>query len=81
MIGVLSDLAAAGCAPGFEECDGICIDVQNDGEHCGSCVLSCGDGLVCIDHLGVLLHQRQIEGGARSSKSRRLTWCAEKTEA
>jgi hypothetical protein len=41
--------AAVGCPLGSLECDGVCIDVQSDKDHCGSCLLGCGDGLVCID--------------------------------
>jgi hypothetical protein len=36
------------CRPEFV-CDGVCVDLLRDDEHCGECGESCGRGLVCSD--------------------------------
>lgn len=43
----------AGCTPEpcprpLVECDGICIDVASDVDHCGRCGRACGGGLGCV---------------------------------
>jgi len=35
------------CAPGLTACDGVCVDLDTDPEHCGSCDRSCGDDVAC----------------------------------
>lgn len=35
------------CAPGFERCEGVCVDTQIDPNFCGDCSRSCPIGEVC----------------------------------
>lgn len=35
------------CAEGHVECAGGCVNLQENGEHCGACNEACSDGLVC----------------------------------
>lgn len=37
----------AGCPEGLTDCDGECLDVQRDPDHCGRCDHPCGSGDVC----------------------------------
>lgn len=37
------------CPQGAEDCDGECVDIENDPENCGACELSCGDREYCDD--------------------------------
>jgi hypothetical protein len=32
------------CRPGLTECDGECVDLHSDGDHCGRCTTSCASG-------------------------------------
>ena len=34
---------------GYGRCDGQCLDLRHDREHCGRCDRACADGLACID--------------------------------
>jgi hypothetical protein len=34
-----------GCEAGFTDCDGVCVDLETDPEHCGACENSCPDAL------------------------------------
>jgi hypothetical protein len=36
------------CAEGQTACDGVCVDLSSDDEHCGGCGISCGSG-TCTD--------------------------------
>jgi hypothetical protein len=45
-----SPIVGAKCRPGFASCDGVCVDVSSDAEHCGSCGNDCGS-LACNDGL------------------------------
>jgi hypothetical protein len=38
---------AVDCPVGQTACDGACVDVLTDGEHCGTCGNTCGAGLLC----------------------------------
>ncbi len=46
LAGCGSPLVGAQCKPGFVLCDGLCVDLARDAEHCGSCGHSCG-GAAC----------------------------------
>lgn len=35
------------CRPDFESCDGQCVDISNDPDHCGGCFDACGPSSVC----------------------------------
>ena len=37
------------CEAGTEECDGECVDLDTNREHCGSCDSACDDDQVCSD--------------------------------
>lgn len=37
------------CASYEEDCDGVCIDVENDNENCGACGEECGEDEECIE--------------------------------
>jgi len=43
-----SPIVGAECRTGFTACDGECVDLQNDREHCGTCDTSCGLVETCI---------------------------------
>ncbi len=48
----VSGLAANGattCEGYRESCDGRCVDLSTDNDHCGSCNNPCGEGTPCID--------------------------------
>lgn len=36
------------CVAPLASCDGVCVDVLHDPQHCGGCGASCEDGLVCV---------------------------------
>jgi hypothetical protein len=38
------------CDPGFTNCGGVCFDLQNDGQHCGTCTNVC-PSLLCRNAL------------------------------
>ena len=38
----------AGCAEGQTDCDGVCVDVSRDADHCGSCGHDCLGG-ACVE--------------------------------
>lgn len=40
---------AANCESGRRLCDGACVDVSADDDHCGECGRSCGSGKVCAN--------------------------------
>ena len=46
--GCASPIVGAECAEGYTLCDGRCVDLATDGDHCGSCGNVCVDGL-CVD--------------------------------
>ncbi len=37
------------CDPDRTACDGTCVDITVDPEHCGGCDLACDPGLSCQD--------------------------------
>ncbi len=37
----------SGCRPGQYDCDGTCVDLTSDPEHCGRCERACAPGEVC----------------------------------
>ena len=37
-----SPIVGAQCRKGFVACDGVCVDVSSDRDHCGACGRSCG---------------------------------------
>jgi hypothetical protein len=37
----------AACAAPLSACDGQCVDLQTNSEHCGLCDVVCGGDLVC----------------------------------
>ena len=39
--------AGAFCEPGLTSCDGECVDLQSDANHCRSCSRSCASDRVC----------------------------------
>jgi hypothetical protein len=41
--------APAGCSGAQAVCNGNCVNLSNDANHCGACDHSCGDGFVCAD--------------------------------
>jgi hypothetical protein len=50
-----SPIVGAECRPGFVDCDGLCVDVEQDHRHCGACgqacgIFTCSDG-ECTDEL------------------------------
>ncbi|MCD6497082.1 MAG: right-handed parallel beta-helix repeat-containing protein [Deltaproteobacteria bacterium] len=40
---------SGGCSDGQTNCDGICADLNQDPNHCGSCTNACDQGQVCTD--------------------------------
>lgn len=42
-----SPLVGLECKPGFTRCDQICVDLQMDPQHCGSCGRECATGAMC----------------------------------
>jgi len=39
--------ADTGCLPGERDCDGLCVNTDNDHEHCGGCGQACNPAEVC----------------------------------
>jgi hypothetical protein len=37
-----------GCAAPLAVCDGLCVDLDNDPQHCGDCTTPCAEELVCV---------------------------------
>lgn len=42
------DSGACTCAPGLEECDGLCTNVGSSPLHCGACGVTCGEDETCV---------------------------------
>lgn len=38
---------ASPCTDGYSDCGGVCVDLQGDGFHCGTCGSACADAKVC----------------------------------
>lgn len=55
---------AADCESGRRLCDGECVDVSTDADHCGECGNSCGSGKVCEEG-ACRVECSQPESGAR----------------
>lgn len=49
---IISDVTTDSC-PSCEAsetcCDGVCVDTQTEGEHCGACGAACRAGELCVD--------------------------------
>lgn len=41
-------LVGGSCRPGLSECNGTCVNVGSDSEHCGSCGTACSSGERCL---------------------------------
>ncbi|NIS35267.1 MAG: hypothetical protein GWO04_37355, partial [Actinobacteria bacterium] len=39
--------AACTCPPGTADCDGDCVSLETDEDHCGACGSVCGGGGLC----------------------------------
>ncbi len=37
------------CREGLDDCDGLCVDLRTDSDHCGACFNVCPEGHVCGD--------------------------------
>lgn len=35
------------CIEGYTDCNGVCVDLQNDAKHCGACDNACAAGMQC----------------------------------
>ncbi len=46
-------VVGAECAPGYVECDGRCVDLLADPDHCGSCGASCAEGVCTLGMCGL----------------------------
>lgn len=47
--GDAGDVDAGECPAGWVVCEGVCVDLRFDPEHCGACASACVGGLVCAD--------------------------------
>ena len=41
--------SACVCAEGYQDCDGDCVDVRSNAQHCGQCGNACEDDDFCVD--------------------------------
>ena len=46
---VCGDSGVCECRAGFDTCDGLCVDLRSDPDHCGRCFDPCGPAEVCAD--------------------------------
>lgn len=53
------DAGLSGCSVGYQDCDGACVNPNNDPAHCGSCGNQCPDGMFCTS--GTCAQECEIE--------------------
>lgn len=83
-VGATCDEGQCGC---IDECDGVCVDVDNDPENCGGCGNICGEGEACEQ--GQCLCRDECDGvctntdndrencGSCGNSCQSGTWCEE----